>query len=340
MNTEQNLFDWLDEAHNHSEQEAVLLVVPMDDEDSQKPEQVETAEDNPTISEQEESDSDTQSHIVPKLWTFINDTEGSEKVQEAEHEEIQHTVFSLNLDEPPPELWTRINSPTADDTEDEEEYEQGMSLQGAAYIPKKTKHGKNFTQRLQKTLQGRKERAARLKEEEEEHAPHHPYIYKAVIMCGTLIIALVLSWVCLWFMQDGVAAYLERAREEQQTVKPEVIERIEPEEIILPPVQSEVPPEPEPVIVPIAPAPHIMTFDEALTEGNNAYNIGMYSNAVRSFHRALSLREDDIRPYIGLCASYRAKGMYFDAKRLLTEARIKFGRNPAIEMEQYYLRRE
>ena len=255
-----------------------------------------------------------------------------------------HTGFSLSLDEPPPEIWTRIDNPTEADTEDddEEEYEQGMSLQGDAYVLKQSQHGLNFTQRLQRTLRGRKERAAKLREEEEKTNPH-PYRGKAILLCGTAFIALVLSWVCLLFLQHGVAAYLERAKAEQQEQQKQVQpspsqpEHTEPEkksEIIVPitPVKP-----PEPPAVKIAP---LLTFDEALTQANHNYNIGMYSQAITLFHRALTLRDDDIRPYIGLARSYRARGMYFDAKRLLDEARAKFGRNPTIEMEQYYLRRE
>ena len=83
-----------------------------------------------------------------------------------------------------------------------------------------------------------------------------------------------------------------------------------------------------------------MTFDEALQEGNHAFNIGMYSRAIANFHKAHAIRENDIRPYIGLAGAYRAKGMFFDAKRLLDEARRKFGRNPTLETEREYLRRE
>ena len=83
-----------------------------------------------------------------------------------------------------------------------------------------------------------------------------------------------------------------------------------------------------------------MTFDEALAEGNSAFRIGMYSRAIANFHKAHAIRENDIRPYIGLAASYRAKGMFFDAKRMLDEARKKFGRDPALEVEMYFLRKE
>ena len=251
----------------------------------------------------------------------------------------RNTGFMLNLDEPPPEIWTRINNPTEDDDEEEEqEYEQGMSLQGDAYVLKQSTHGLNFTQRLQRTLQGRKQRAAQRREEEAQHNPH-PYRSKALIMCGTMLIALILSWVCLLFLQKGVAGYIERAHTQTQAPEPE--QKPEPESEQKPePVIIPAPAKPKPQEKPAEDTASLLTFDEALTEGNHSYNIGMYSRAVIHFHRALALRDDDIRPYIGLAASYRAKGMFFDAKRILDEARIKFGRNPAIEMEQYYLRRE
>ena len=47
--------------------------------------------------------------------------------------------------------------------------------------------------------------------------------------------------------------------------------------------------------------------------------------------KALEQRNDDIRPYIGLAESYRAKGIDFEARRILAEAERRFGRNPTIE---------
>ena len=83
-----------------------------------------------------------------------------------------------------------------------------------------------------------------------------------------------------------------------------------------------------------------MTFDEALREANSAFNIGMFSRAISNFHKAHAIRENDIRPYIGLAAGYRAKGLFFEARRILDEARQKFGRHPSLETERYFLRRE
>lgn len=338
---EQNLFDWLNERHSdNSEQGTDLLLAPRINvvqpeekllllSEHEESSQIEQIESEHKLNEQEQQEQQKQKADIQSEPTQEQQQEDTYSEQE------EHTGFMLSLDEPPPELWTRINNPTEED-DDEEEYEQGTSLQDDAYVPKRPRHGTNFTQRLQKTLQGRKERAAKLREDEEEKANHHPYIGKAAIMCGTMLLALVLSWVCLWFMQKGVAAYVERARAEQQQQQEQEQEQNPPEPLIVPitPKAPSTPP------IPTAPVKSLMTFDEALTEANHDYNIGMYSRAVMNFHRALTLRENDIRPYIGLAASYRARGMYFDAKRLLDEARRKFGRNPAIEIEEYYLRRE
>ena len=80
------------------------------------------------------------------------------------------------------------------------------------------------------------------------------------------------------------------------------------------------------------------TFTDYLNEGNYAYNIGMYNRAVINFFRAMSMNSKDIRPYLGLSASYRMKGMYFDSNRILEEARRIFGRSPAVDMGLYFLR--
>ena len=111
------------------------------------------------------------------------------------------TGFELSLDEPPHEIWTRINESTSEYEDDEEiEYEQGVSLIGAAYVQKR-EHGKNFTERLQHTLKGRKQRAELLREEEESKKPKHPYIHGAVKKCVTLLIFIGLVYAALWFIQ-------------------------------------------------------------------------------------------------------------------------------------------
>lgn len=91
-------------------------------------------------------------------------------------------------------------------------------------------------------------------------------------------------------------------------------------------------------IIPLTLHDKPLTFDDYLSEGNHAYNIGMYNRAVLNFFRAMEINGRDIRPYIGLSNAYRMKGMYFDSKRILDEARQKFYRNPDVEMGYIFLR--
>ena len=141
---------------------------------------------------------------------------------------------------------------------------------------------------------------------------------------------------------NAYSAALPKDDEEHRRAAREELDRLIPgggtRALTAPAVQPK--PQPQTQTRPRLPEVRAMTFDEALTEGNNAFNIGMYSRAITNFHKAHAIRENDIRPYIGLVASYRAKGMYVDAKRLLDEARRKFGRDPTLEVERYFLRRE
>ena len=104
----------------------------------------------------------------------------------------------------------------------------------------------------------------------------------------------------------------------------------EPVTILLPPRKPE---QPNPKEI-----PKPLTFEEYINEGNRNYNIGMYSRAVVNFFRAMELNSRDIRPYIGLSGAYRERGMFFDSKRILDEARKRFQRNPTIEMGYKFLR--
>ena len=315
------------------------------------------------------------------------------------------TGFHINFDEPPPQMWTDIDDEDSDD--DDKDYEENPSLQGDAYIPV-VKHGANFTQRLQATLKGRKDRAAKQHERESENASSHPYVQKAVIFCGVLLMALGFAYFGLWFInretpdklseraqslyeqgkydeaatlyqrgyrrypeiltfltglarssekigrtQTAIAAWneymssLPKDDAEHRRIVQEELARLIPggekhpdtQTITLPqkvmPSVTQAKPQ-----MPSLPNVRAMTFDEALSEANSAFNIGMFSRAITNFHKAHSIRPDDIRPYVGLAASYRAKGLYFDAKRMLDEAVSKFGNDPALEIERYYLRRE
>ena len=100
--------------------------------------------------------------------------------------------------------------------------------------------------------------------------------------------------------------------------------------------ETETPAKPAPVSLILMEKP--LTFQDYLNEANHAYNIGMYNRAVINFFRAMEINGRDIRPYLGLSASYRMKGMYFDSQRILDEARRKFGRSPALDMELHFLR--
>lgn len=353
---------------------------------------------------------------LPDDYVQENSQEDSQDLYSEEHTSILnqawHEASSLhiNLNEPPPQMWTDIDSDTEDEPKD---YEETSSLQGDAYIPV-PKHGANFTQRLQATLQGRKERAAKAKqklEHDAENSNNHPYVQKAIIFCGVLLMALGFAYLGLWFIQretpenlnnramkfyeqgnfeeavnlynrgyrryphvltflTGLARSAEKAghtqtaiaawneyisslpkddTEHRRSAQNELNKLIPGGDNTRPQTQTVTLPQQvkpaQPEITPKKDRPNLpdvrpMTFDEALTEGNNAFNIGMFSRAIANFHKAHAIRENDIRPYIGLAASYRAKGMFFDARRMLDEARKKFGSNPALEVENYFLRKE
>ena len=327
------------------------------------------------------------------------------------------TGFELSLDEPPPEIWTRINESSSEYEDDEEvDYEQGVSLQDAAYVQKR-EHGKNFTERLQHTLKGRKQRAELLREEEESKKPHHPYIRKTVRICVALLITLGLVCLALWFIQrwtpdkmneralnlyeqgkydeamnlyqnaykrypnvltflTGLAESAEKAGhvqtakaawneylhflpdkdiehkqhaenelkrlngDEDKTEEPAKEESQAPKQEPEQESKQETEAESHDIKLQLPSKPSIVpvTFDEFLKEGNNAFNKGMYNVAIIYFFRALELNGSDVRAYIGLAESYRAKKMYFDSMRIIIEARKKFKRNPTIEMIAKYIK--
>ena len=329
----------------------------------------------------------------------FTDDEHTSILNQAWHEA---TGFHLNLNEPPPQMWTDIDD--SDDEDEPKDYEETSSLQGDAYIPV-VKHGANFTQRLQATLKTRKDKAAQKREHDAENSNPHPYVQKAVLFCGVMLMALGFAYFGLWFIrretpdnltrrarslyeqgkfgdaailyqrgckryphiltfltglarsaekaghtQTAIAAWNEymsslpkddtehrrAAQDELNRLIPGGETRTQIHTVTLPQKTAE----PQTASRPQLPEVRPLTFDEALAEGNNAFNIGMFSRAIANFHKAHAIRPDDIRPYIGLAASYRAKGMYFDSKRLIDEARKKFGRDPSLEIEMYYLRRE
>ena len=378
-----------------------------------------------------------------------------ENKNEATEIDVAATGFELDLSEPPPELWTKINFENSDfenenDDEDEElDYEQGMSLQGAAYVPKAPKgapaRGQNFTERLQQSMRGRKQRAEKLREENEDKKSKHPYRSKAVIICTTLLMLLGLAYFSLWFIQGwtpekiqqravekfkigdyegamslfqrgykrypneknflvGIAKTAESSGQVQTAITawesyinslPKNDQNRKFAELELKRLKGEPEKKTKPVKVPVSPkktkpkpkiiseeikakvpAPEIKSEDkieiskekekieekveakienkiekneekisssekkteknpaayyEFLNEGNEAYNSKEYDKAVIYFHRAIELNGSDVRAYIGLAGAYQAKGMLFDARRILYEAKRKCKKNSTVE---------
>ena len=279
------------------------------------------------------------------------------------------TGFTLSLDEPPPELWTHIN-----DDDPDPEYEPTDSLQGAAYVQI---HGRNFTERLHHTLKHRKERAEERAQAENDNTPSKTLMHMTVILCATLVMVLGFAFLALWFIgretPEGMkrraeslaeagnfeeAAEIYRRAHRRYPDNPEFLAglsessekaghpqtakaaRDEYENKISVPESKDNSPKPEAPQTSrnIIPQEKPKTFTDYLNEGNYAYNIGMYNRAVINFFRAMSMNSRDIRPYLGLAASYRMKGMYFDSNRILEEARRLFGRSPAVDMGLYFLR--
>lgn len=278
------------------------------------------------------------------------------------------TGFTLSLDEPPPELWTHIN-----DDDPDPEYEPTDSLQGAAYVQI---HGRNFTERLHHTLKHRKERAEERAQAENDNPPSKTLRQIAMILCGTLVIVMGFALLSLWFVRretpDGMkrraesfieagnfdeAAEIYRTAHRRYPDKAEFLAGLSEasekaghpqtakaarEEYHNKTESRDNPPKPE--IKPqtltrrVIPEEKPMTFTDYLNEANYAYNIGMYNRAVINFFRAMNINSRDIRPYLGLSACYRMKGMYFDSYRIIEEARRIFGRSPAIDMCIYFLR--
>lgn len=116
------------------------------------------------------------------------------------------TGFQLSLDEPPPELWSNISNDDDEDSQESsqlyEHYEQGINFQE---YNNQTPHGKNFTQRLQRILHERQERAS---EQKKSEPVQNSYIKKAAIMCTSLVITLLIAWLVLIYLQKKTPDYL------------------------------------------------------------------------------------------------------------------------------------
>ena len=301
--------------------------------------------------------------------------------------------LELSMKEPPPQIWSSQNESESESEDEEnennsEDYEHIILQQNSSV----TLHGTNFTQRLQRTLQGRKNKAAELRRKNSEDNKHsHPYIKHAFFMCAFMLLALGLAWLSLRYLQtktpdsfnmraselyeqgkydeamnlwqeaynrypndirflEGIARSAEKAGHSQTAniawnEYRNAIHENQSRDIEAPNQNAaEVPEVPQTLKINIntggdkkesktesrVPV-NILTFDDYLNEANRLYNIGMYTRALVNFMKALEQRNDDIRPYIGLAESYRAKGIDFEARRILAEAERRFGRNPTIE---------
>lgn len=249
-------------------------------------------------------------------------------------------------DEPPPETWAEYDTEIDENSELYEHYEQGIDFQE---YNDKIPHGTNFTRRLQRILHERKERAAEEKSRADSQKAPHPYMIKGILFCLALIIALLFAWGVLFVLQKKVPNYTQHTstlnldEQEQEQEHKQVTQAIEHEPAVIKAgddVHTETESESKPHEVNIArtvqttqPAkpPVPLTFEDYLREGNEAFNLGIYNSALKNFFRALELDDNDTRPYIGLAGAYRAKGLYFDSKRILDEAMMIFRKNPTIE---------
>lgn len=322
---------------------------------------------------QEVQDNITQT----EAWSYSDEDESDDDPAQQDHEwQERATGFTLSLDEPPPELWTHINDDDPEPDYEPTESLQGaayVQIHGRNFTERlhhTLKHRKERAEEraqaehehenshiyIQKavifastllmalgfaflalwfigreTPEGMRSRALSLKEagkfeeaSEIYRRAHRRYPDVAEFLEGLSETS----------EKAGHPQTAKTARDEYiKMTSPDTPPEKEPEVIV--PLKPE-PPKPAPVSLILNEKP--LTFQDYLDEANHAYNIGMYNRAVINFFRAHEINSGDFRPYIGLAASYRMKGMYFDSNRILDEARRKFGRSPALDMETYFLR--
>ena len=236
----QDFIDWLnsaDNANNNNYQGTNLLVAPIsladshEDSDSQTQTQAQDKDSKQqninetqtqTQSQQLEfnfdldadSDSNTESenNNAHDESTIQQDSKPESEInnilQELRHlrkqvEELDTPM--INYDEPPPQTWADSDSESEIESELYEHYEQGIDFQE---YNDRTPHGTNFTRRLQRILHERKERAAEEKLREDSQRNSHPYITKGILLCLSLIIALLFAWGVLAYLQKRVPNYI------------------------------------------------------------------------------------------------------------------------------------
>ena len=309
---------------------------------------------------------------------FMTDSESDDDPANQDHEwQERATGFTLSLDEPPPELWTHINDDDPEPDYEPTESLQGaayVQIHGRNFTERlhhTLKHRKERAEEralaeqeadhshpyIQKTVifastllmalgfaflalwfigretpEGMKSRALSLKEagKFEEAAEVYRRAHRRYPDVAEFLEGLSETSEKAGHPQTAKTAHDEYIKMTSPDTPPEK----EPEAIVSP--EPETPPKPAPVSLILNEKP--LTFQDYLDEANHAYNIGMYNRAVINFFRAHEINSGDFRPYIGLAASYRMKGMYFDSNRIIDEARRKFGRSPALDMEAYFLR--
>ena len=345
----QDFINWLNSAdneNNNTSQGTDLLVAPIsvadshDDLESQTQTQHEVKDEAPkheiineTQSQQLEfkfdSDTDTESehesetHEVHEEPSPQPESEINNILQELRHLRRQVEELDtpqINYDEPPPQTWADTDSDLEIDSELYEHYEQGIDFQE---YNDRTPHGTNFTRRLQRILHERKERAAEEKLREDARKNSHPYIAKGILLCLSLIIALLFAVGVLVYLQKRVPNFINVNHISESESEPEP--ESQSQEVNRFPIQmTQIKADDDTNI-------NKLTFEDYLREGNEAFNLGIYNSALKNFFRALELDDNDTRPYIGLAGAYRAKGLFFDSKRILDEAMIIFRKDPTIE---------
>lgn len=329
------------------------------------------------ILQPDDTHDDITQAIPPEAWSYGDEDESDDDPAQQDHEwQERATGFTLSLDEPPPELWTHINDDDPEPDYEPTESLQGaayVQIHGRNFTERlhhTLKHRKERAEEraqaeheadhshpyIQKSVilastllmalgfsflalwfigretpEGMRSRALSLKEagKFEEASEIYRRAHRRYPNVAEFLEGLSETSEKAGHPQTAKTAHDEYIK----MTSPDTPPKTEPEVIV--PLKPESP-KPEPVSLILNERP--LTFQDYLDEANHAYNIGMYNRAVINFFRAHEINSGDFRPYIGLAASYRMKGMYFDSNRILDEARRKFGRSPALDMETYFLR--
>ena len=78
----------------------------------------------------------------------------------------------------------------------------------------------------------------------------------------------------------------------------------------------------------------VLSYVQRIERSSVALRQGKFDAAAFGFAGAMEAEDakaGDPRPYIGLAAAFRGKGMNFDAARVLNDAKARFPRDPTIE---------